>query len=104
MTVRTDAPYGVGSMKVHSESKKPLEFSKKILIVAGVINIAVIIFSCVMIAKTGDLTPLAYLIPAVAAEVATGTGFYYNKAKLENKIKLMHDNKISPNVESFKED
>ena len=35
-----------------------------------------------------DLTPLAYLIPAVTAETATGTGFYYNKAKAENKIKL----------------
>lgn len=35
-----------------------------------------------------DLTPLAYLIPAVAAETATGTDFYYNKAKAENKIKL----------------
>lgn len=71
---------------------------------AGVINIAVIIFSCIMIATTRDLTPLAYLIPAVAAEVATGTGFYYNKAKLENKIKLMKSNKVKPNEESFKED
>ena len=83
---------------------KHLEFSKKILIVAAVINIAVIAFTCVMIWRTGDLTPLAYLIPAVAAEVATGTGFYYNKAKLENKIKLMAANKIEPSEESFKED
>jgi len=83
---------------------KRLEFSKKILIVAAVINIAVIAFACVMIWRTGDLTPLAYLIPAVAAEVATGTGFYYNKAKLENKIKLMAAHKIKLSEESFKED
>lgn len=65
-----------------------MEFSKKIFIVVSAINIFVIAFSCYMIWKTMDLTPLAYLIPAVAAETATGTGFYYNKAKAENKIKL----------------
>ena len=61
-----------------------MEFSKKIFIVVSAINIFVIAFSCYMIWKTMDLTPLAYLIPAVAAETATGTGFYYNKAKAEN--------------------
>ena len=74
-------------MSVKHEKKK-MEFSKKILIAASIINISVIIFACVMIWRTNDLTPLCYLIPAVAAEVATGTGFYYNKAKLENQIKL----------------
>lgn len=82
---------------------KRLEFSKKILIVAVVISIAIDAFACVMMWRTGDLTPLAYLIPAVAAEVATGTGFYYNKAKLENKIKLMAAYKITLSEESFKE-
>ena len=65
-----------------------MEFSKKIFIVVSVINIFVIIFTCIMIALTMDLSPLAYLIPAVAAEMATGTGFYYSKAKAENQIKL----------------
>ena len=69
--------------------KQPQEFSKKILIVAGVMNAVVIIFTMIMIWRTLDLTPLAYLIPSVAAEVATGTGFYYSKAKVENRIKLM---------------
>ena len=31
---------------------------------------------------------IAYLIPAVFAELATATGFYYSKAKAENRIKL----------------
>ena len=64
------------------------EFSKKILYVAAILNIAVIIFSCIMIYKTENLEPLIYLIPSTAAEVATGTAFYYNKAKAENKIKI----------------
>ena len=38
--------------------KQPKEFSKKILIVAGVMNAIVIIFTMVMIWRTLDLTPL----------------------------------------------
>ena len=74
--------------------KQKVEFSKKIMIVAGALNIAVILFAVYMIWRTENLEPLAYLIPSTAAEVATGTGFYYSKAKAENKIKLMKDNGV----------
>lgn len=81
-------------------SKKSMEFSKKILVVAAIVNIAVIVFTFIMIWRTCDLSPLAYLIPAVAAETATGTGFYYAKAKVENRIKLMkaHDLEVTENI------
>lgn len=85
------------------KKKSPKEFSKKILIVAGIINAVVIVFTMVMIWRTLDLSPLAYLIPSVAAEVATGTGFYYSKAKVENRIKLMRQNKVTPNETHFSE-
>lgn len=85
------------------KKKPPKEFSKKILIVAGIINAVVIVFTMVMIWRTLDLSPLAYLIPSVAAEVATGTGFYYSKAKIENQIKLMRQNKVTPNETHFSE-
>ena len=85
------------------KKKLPKEFSKKILIVAGIINTVVIVFTMVMIWRTLDLSPLAYLIPSVAAEVATGTGFYYSKAKVENRIKLMRQNKVTPNGTHFSE-
>lgn len=85
------------------KKKPPKEFSKKILIVAGIINTVVIVFTMVMIWRTLDLSPLAYLIPSVAAEVATGTGFYYSKAKVENRIKLMKQNKVTPNDTHFSE-
>lgn len=68
--------------------KSKTEFSKKILYVAAMINIAVIAFTCVMVWRTGNLEPLMYLIPSTAAEAATGTAFYYEKAKAENKIKI----------------
>lgn len=85
------------------KKKPPKEFSKKILIVAGIINTVVIVFTMVMIWRTLDLSPLAYLIPSVATEAATGTGFYYSKAKVENRIKLMKQNKVTPNDTHFSE-
>ena len=80
-----------------------MEFSKKILVVAAFVNMAVIVFTFIMIWRTCDLSPLAYLIPAVAAETATGTGFYYAKAKVENRIKLMKHYKVEPTEQSFNE-
>jgi len=70
------------------KKKKKMEFSKKIFIGVSVAAILVTIFTEIMIWKTNDLSPLMYLIPAVFAELATATGFYYNKAKVENKIKI----------------
>lgn len=84
-----------------AKKMQPTEFSKKILMVAGVLNTVVIVFTMIMVWRTLDLTPLAYLIPSVAAEVATGTGFYYSKAKIENRIKLMRQNKVEPNEQHF---
>lgn len=48
-----------------------------------------------------DASVLAYLIPAVFAEMASATGFYYTKAKAENKIKLMNANGVQPEADNF---
>lgn len=87
----------------YKRRKRPMEFSKKILIIAAITNMVVIVFALIMMWRTNDLSPLAYLIPSVAAEVATGTGFYYSKAKAENRIKLMRANKIELSENSFNE-
>lgn len=71
-----------------SSKKKTAEFSKIILSVVGAVTIFVTAFTLAIIWRTGDTSPLAYLIPAVFAELATATGFYYSKAKAENRIKL----------------
>ena len=65
-----------------------MEFSKKILVVMALVTFAIITFSCVLMWVTRDTTPLAYLIPSLFAELGIGTGFYFNKAKAENEIKL----------------
>lgn len=68
--------------------RKKREFSKIILSCVGVVTLVVTVFTLAIVWKTDDTTPLAYLIPAVFAELATATGFYYSKAKAENRIKL----------------
>ena len=75
--------------RMSRRTKKPKrEFSKLILYVVGAVTVVVTAFTLIMVWKTENLEPLAYLIPAIFAELATATGFYYSKAKAENRIKL----------------
>lgn len=81
--------------------KRKAEFSKLIFIFISFLTVSVTIFSCYMIWLTKDTSALAYLIPAVFAEMAAATGFYFNKAKAENKIKLMASYGIKPEASDF---
>lgn len=83
--------------------KKKQEFSKVLLNRITVITVVVTVFSAVMIWRTGDLSPLCYLIPAVFGEYAVGTAFYYRKAEQENKIKISRKLKSSGLEEIFRE-
>lgn len=69
-------------------ARQPMEFSKAILVAVSLLTLGVTVFSCALMWHTGDSSALAYLIPAAFAELAAATGFYYNKAKAENQIKL----------------
>lgn len=88
-------------MSRRHKKKNKMEFSKKIFVCTSFVTIVIIVFTGVMVWRTNDLSPLMYLIPAVFAELATATAFYYNKAKAENKIKLMKFYKVDPNNEDF---
>lgn len=85
-------------------SKKKVEFSKLIFVVVSVLTVAITVFSCWMIWQTKDTSALAYLIPAIFAEMAAATGFYYSKAKAENKIKLKAQYGIKPEASDFETD
>lgn len=78
-----------------------MEFSKKIFISIWILSVVVTLAAFVLMFMTEDLSPLSYLIPAVFAELATGTGFYYNKAKLENKLKIMKSKNMKINKEDL---
>lgn len=66
-----------------------IEFSKFIFWAVFLLVVGVTLFSCALMWRTSDTTALAYLIPALFAEFATATGFYFWKAKNENRIKLL---------------
>lgn len=74
--------------KTKSNTTKKWEFSKLLFFIAFVWTSVVIIFSMVMIIQTQDTSSLEILIGSAFAELATATGFYYSKAKAENRIKL----------------
>jgi TRAP-type uncharacterized transport system fused permease subunit len=74
--------------RIERTKKRKTEFSKKLLYVIFTVTGIIIAFTLYMVWVTQDLSPLTYLIPAVFAEVATATGFYYWKARKENEIKL----------------
>lgn len=68
---------------------KKCEFSKTIVVFSASFSVIVSAISVILMWRFGDLSALSYLIPAVFAEMATATGFYYWKARTENKIKLI---------------
>ena len=84
--------------------KKKIEFSKIIFIGVSVLTLAITVFACLLIWDTKDSSALAYLIPAVFAEMTTATGFYYSKAKTENKIKLMAHYGVEPEASDFNDE
>lgn len=76
-------------------AKKKMEMSKKLLIVSDVITSGTVIltFAAVFILK--DISPLAYLIPAVFGLSSVAHGFYFWKAKAENLRKYGQGDKIT---------
>ena len=91
----------IRQLKAAAKLNKKVEFSKLIFMGVSVVTVAIVLFSCRMIWITMDTSALAYLIPAVFAEMAAATGFYYSKAKAENKIKLMAVAGVQPEAANF---
>ena len=83
------------------QQKRRLSFQSSFFLGVSIATTAITVFSCRMIWITMDTSALAYLIPAVFAEMASATGFYYTKAKAENKIKLMALNGVKPEPSNF---
>lgn len=91
----------IRELEAAAAAKKKVEFSKLIFVGVSVLTLAITVYTCYMIRLTMDTSALAYLIPAVFAEMAAATGFYYTKAKVENKIKLMALYGVKPEATDF---
>lgn len=73
--------------------QKQTEFSKKIYILNIILVIFVVISSLTLISLSGrlsltDLSPLSVICTSAFGELAIHSGFYANKAKAENVIKI----------------
>lgn len=66
---------------------KKFEFSKLIIAIAILLNIAIIGFVCYTVYLTQDTSPLCYLTIGEGGALATGVGFYFWKSKNENRYK-----------------
>lgn len=84
--------------------RKKKEYSKKILTFSWCVFLGVIVFTLYMVYTTENLEPLITLLGILGGAVSVGEGFYYSKAKAENKIKLMKENKVEITGEHFKEE
>lgn len=91
----------IRQMRQAEKLRRKVEFSKLIFVGVSVLTVSIVVFSCYMIRLTMDTGPLAYLIPAVFTEMASATGFYFWKAKAENKIKLMALTGTKPEASNF---
>lgn len=81
-------------IKRKPKQKRKMEFSKKILVIAWLSGMAMILFACWLTYKmvidghSGDVQLIGIILTGGFTELATGTGFYYWKARKENEIKL----------------
>lgn len=66
------------------------EFSKQIIIISVLLNIAIIVFICYIVLTSGDNSPLSYLAIGDGGALATAVGFYFWKSKNENRYKHCH--------------
>lgn len=82
----------------HLKQKKKPEFSKIMAVISTAMWLGVNVFGLVMIARTYDLTPLAYVIGSVDAVQAAIVSFYLLKARTENEIKLNYFYNAPPSV------
>lgn len=92
---------GVYEKNNRKQKRKRTEFSKLVIGLFATIEVFVTLFACYMVYETKDLSPLMYLIPSVSVVGSAAVASYFNKAKLENKIKLMKAYNIQLTENSF---
>lgn len=91
-------------MKTKNREKRR-EFSKVIAVMVFTLAFLVSVYSAVAMLIVGNLDALPTLIIAVFTEVTATTGFYYSKAKEENRAKItraiLNDNEIRRSDREF---
>lgn len=95
--VANSAPVDIGTSELSetipffhdvSKVKKRFEFSKIMLTLVTLMSLLLTFFGLVYMWVNHDSTLFSYIIGGWFVELATATGFYYNKAKAENVEKF----------------
>ncbi len=94
------------SMRNRRKKKSKMEFSKLHLIAVYIFVVAVTVFSCSLMWETKDTSALPQLLISAFGLLTAVGGFYSNKAKRENEIKLrkQYGAEIYNDVKDTKED
>lgn len=72
-----------------SKFQKKWEASKVILFIMMIAALILTAFTCWACIYFDTTDPLYVTVPAIFAELASATGFYYWKSKNENKVKMV---------------
>ena len=78
-------------------------FSKLLLVFGVVLVVGVTVFTCAVVWKTENASPLEWLIGGAFGAFGVANGFYFWKAKAENKVKILIANGIKPSGDDLKE-
>ena len=70
------------------KKRRKTEYSKIILMVLMGIQIFITLSAIILMFYVKTTEGLEYLIPSISAELSIAVGFYYNKAKRENELKI----------------
>lgn len=70
------------------KKKKKTEYSKVILMVLMAVQIFTNLSAIALMFYVRTTEGLEYLVPSISAELSIAVGFYYNKAKRENELKI----------------
>lgn len=82
-------------MDKKKKAKKKLEFSKIIFLCTSALFTLVVIGSFTLMWHTGSTEALICLISTTGAMLTTGIGFYYNKSKSENLLRMSKEHNLT---------
>lgn len=90
------------SANKQQKEKKDFSWSMIVLAWSQLIAGSVAIYTMIRCAQTGDLTPLAYLIPAVFVDASAVTAVVLWKRRSENVIAFLSTKKFKDSIEWLK--
>lgn len=84
----------------HRKTKNKPEFSKLVFLLLFGEETALMVYACALMWYTQTTEALQWMFAILGAQVSTGVGFYFWKAKAENVIKISKDAKLDEDTKN----